>query len=124
MRNPLIITVALLFAAAMASSGCNSKQTKVLRVKDVEANPLPYKDPVTIVGVVASVSNNKPKEFTLMDVEDARISKPSHGIFYLPVISTKRAPKAGEAVKVTGQLVERGLHVAATKVKRWKLDPV
>lgn len=107
----------------MASSGCNSKQTKVLSVKDVETNPLPYKDPVTIMGIVASVSNNNPKNFSLMDVEDARSSKPARGTFYLPVISTKRAPKAGQAVKVTGQLMEPGLYVAATKVKKWKTKP-
>lgn len=84
-------------------------------------NPLPYQGPVTIIGVVASISNDNPKEFTLMDVADARSNKPGRDIFYLPVKSTNRAPKAGEVVKVTGQLMEHGLYIAATKVKRWKL---
>ncbi|MHB8123513.1 MAG: hypothetical protein ACYDG4_15320 [Desulfuromonadaceae bacterium] len=122
MRKPHIIIVAILVAAAIASAGCNNNQAKVLSVKDVESSQLPSKEPVTIIGIVASVSNN-PKEFTLMDVSDAQSNKPVRDTFYLRVISTGRAPKAGEVVKVTGQLVEHGLYFAATKVKRWKLGP-
>lgn len=118
-----IIMIAILFAVAITSAGCNSKQTKVLNVKDVETNPLTTKDSVTILGIVASVSNN-PKEFTLMDVADARSNKPARDTFYLRILSKKRAPNVGEAVKVTGQLMEHGSYVFATTVKRWKLRPV
>lgn len=123
MRKPLIITIAILFAAVMTCNGCNNKQTKILSVKDVESNQLPSKEPVTIMGIVASVSYN-PKEFTLMDVADARSNKSARDTFYLRILSKKRAPNVGEAVKVTGQLMEHGLYVAATKVKRWKIRSV
>ncbi|MHB8123506.1 MAG: hypothetical protein ACYDG4_15285 [Desulfuromonadaceae bacterium] len=93
-------------------------------MKDVEANQLPTKDAVTIVGIVACVSYNNPKEFTLMDLADARNNKSVRDTFYLRVVSKSRVPKAGEAVKVTGQLMEHGMYVNATKVKRWKLDSV
>ena len=119
-----IIIVAILFAAAITSAGCNNNQAKVLSVNEVLTNPQLYQGPVTIIGIVASASYNNPKEFTLMDVADARSNKPARYTIYLSVISTKRAPKAGEVVKVTGQLVEHGLYFAATKVKRWKLGPV
>lgn len=118
-----IIMIALLFAVAISSAGCNSKQTKILSVKDVESNPLTTKDPITIIGIVASVSDNS-KEFTLMDVADARNNKPVRDTFYLRVLSKKSSPKTGEMVKVTGQLMEHGLYVDAFKVKRWKLRPV
>lgn len=120
---PHIIKVAILFAAAMTCTGCNYKQTKILSVKDVETNQLPSKEPVTIMGIVASVSNN-PKEFTLMDVADARSNKPARDTFYLRILSKKRAPNIGEAVKVTGQLMEHGLYVSATRVQRWRIRPV
>lgn len=124
MWKPHIIIVAILFAAAITSAGCNNNLAKVLSVNEVLTNPQPYQGPITIMGIVVSASYNNPKEFTLMDVADARNNKPARDTIYLPVISTKRAPKAGEVVKVTGQLVEHGLYVAATKVKRCKLRSV
>lgn len=121
MRKSYIIVVAIIFAAAV-TSGCNNNQAKVLNVMDVMNDPKPFQ-PVAVIGVVASVSNN-PKEFTLMDVADAQNNKPARDTQYLRVISKKRAPMAGELVKVTGQLMEHGMYVNATKVKRWKLDSV
>lgn len=120
MRKPIIISIIILFTAAFTITGCNQKQIKTLSVKDIEANPLPTKNAVTIIGIVANVSYNNPKEFTLMDVADAQNNKPDRDTFYLRVVSSNRVPKAGETVKVTGQLMEHGHHVAATKVKRWK----
>lgn len=124
MWKPHLIIVAILTAAAITSAGCNNHQAKVLSVNEVLTNPQPYQGPVTIMGIVASASYNNPKEFTLMDVADARSNKPVRDTIYLPVISTGRAPKAGEIVKVTGQLMEHGLYVSATKVQRWKIRPV
>ena len=124
MRKQFLITIAILFAAAMTCIGCNNRQTKILSIKDVESNPLTTKDPVTIIGIVASVSSGNPNRFTLMDVADAQNNKPVRDTFYLPVISTGRAPKAAEMVKVTGQLMEHGMYVSATKVRRWELRPV
>lgn len=124
MRKPYLIIFAILTAAAITSAGCNNHKVKVLSVNEVLTNPQPYKGSVTIIGVVASISNSNTKEFTLMDIADVRNDKPVRDTFYLSVISSNRAPNVGEAVKVTGQLMEHGLYVAATKVKRWKIRSV
>lgn len=123
MWKPHMIIVAILFAAAITCAGCNNNQAKSLNVNDVLINPQPYKGLVTIIGIVASRSNNNPTEFTLIDVADTQSNKPVRDIFYLPVISSNRAPNIGEAVKVTGQLMEHGLYVSATKVQRWRIRP-
>lgn len=124
MWKPHFIIVAILTAAAITSAGCNNHQEKVLSVNEVLTNPQPYQGQITILGIVACASYNNPKEFTLMEVADVRSNKPVRDTIYLPVISTGRAPKAGEIVKVTGQLMEHGLYVSATKVQRWKIRPV
>lgn len=121
MWRPYIIIVVILFTAAV-TSGCNKKQAKVQNVMDIMENPQPFQA-VSVIGVVASVSSN-PNEFTLMNVADAQNNKPVRDTQYLRIISNKRAPMAGVLVKVTGQLMEHGMYVNATKVKRWKLDSV
>jgi hypothetical protein len=119
MEKPLIILTAIIIAAAITCSGCNNKNEKVLSVRDVQINFQSYQGTVTIVGIVASVSPDNPKEFGLIDVADARSNKPDSGTFCLPVISKGRAPKRGEAVKVTGQFAGKGLYFVATKVMRY-----
>jgi len=122
MRRSVLIKV-LLLTVIITSVGCNNSQQKLLSVRDVQTNERQTSNPVIIVGVVLSVSVDNPKEFALMDLDDARAGKPGREIFYLPVVSKSRAPKAGAVVKITGKVMEHGLYVAATKVERWKLDP-
>lgn len=74
MGKSLSIVVAVLFAAVITSAGCDNNQEKVLSVKDVQANQL-HQGPITLIGIVMSVSSDNPKQFTLMDVDDARIGK-------------------------------------------------
>lgn len=118
-----VLVKVLLLTVIITSIGCNNSQQKVLSVRDVQTNERQASNPVTIVGVVLSVSVDNPREFALMDLDDARAGKPGRDIFYLPVLSKSRAPKAGAVVKVTGKVMEHGLYVAATKVRLWKLDP-
>lgn len=124
MEKPHIIVVAILFAAAITSSGYNKNQTKRLSVKDFQPSPRPYQGPITIIGIVAGVSCKNSKKSILMDVSEAQSDKPGRDIFYLPVMSTNRTPEAGEMIKVARQLMEHGLPVATTGVKRWKLKTV
>jgi hypothetical protein len=118
-----ILIKVLLLTVIITSVGCNNSQQKVLSVRDVQTNEQQARNPVTIIGVVLSVSVDNPKEFALIDLDEASAGKPGREIFYLPVVSKSRAPKAGAVVKVTGIVMDHGLYVAATKVKRWKLDP-
>jgi len=46
---------------------------------------------VTIIGIVVSASNDNPKEFALMDVDDARADKPGRYVFYLPAMEASPA---------------------------------
>ena len=119
----LVIIVAVLIAAIFTGPGCDLDQAKPLGVKDVLRNMLHDSKPVTIMGIVVRVSSDNPKEFALMDVDDARANQSGRDEFYLPVIAKSHAPKTGEIVKVTGILMEHGQYVAATKVKRWRLAP-
>ena len=119
----LVVIVAVLLAAIISGPGCDTDQAKPLGAKDVLRNRLHDSEPVTIMGIVVRVSSDNPKEFALMDVDDARADQPGRDAFYLPVVATSHAPKAGEVAKVTGKLMEHGQYVAATKVKRWRLAP-
>ena len=117
MQKSKICFAALLLAATLSTVGCNDNQAKGLNVMDVIINSQPFQ-PVSVIGIVANVSPYDPKIFTLMDIEDARNKKPSRDVSYLQVICKSRTPKAGEVVKVIEQLMEHGLYVNATKVKR------
>lgn len=57
---------------AMSGTGCGSKETRILSVKEAQSISLPTKEPLTVAGIVAHVSPDEPKTFTMMDVEDAR----------------------------------------------------
>ena len=103
-----VIIVAVLLGANITGPGCDSDQAKPLGVKDVLRNMLHDSKPVTIMGIVVRVSSDNPKEFALMDVDDARTDQPGRDEFYLPVVAKSHAPKAGEVVKVTGILMEHG----------------
>ena len=80
--------------------------------------PSAYKGTITITGVMAGVSRQDPKVFTIIETSEAKLCKITGcARFYLPVQYEGTPPKVWDEVNVTGSFVEGGRLFQATKVE-------
>lgn len=122
----LFVVVAILFVAELAyfgfikeknSSALNVKNSPVLSVKDIQADPTAFNGTITIIGTMAAISKDNPKVFGLIDTAEAVACK-STGCanFYLSVRYEGKLPKQWDELKVTGKFVDGGDLFKASKV--------
>jgi len=123
MKKYIIAFAVIILIAAIAFTTLSNGKTKtvkesgVLSVNDIQADPSAYKGIITITGVVAKRHPSDPKLFAIIETSEAKICK-STGCarFYLPVQYEGKAPQEWDEVNVKGSFVENGKPFVATKV--------
>lgn len=125
MKRYILALAAIILVTGMVFAGLSKEEKEaiktggVLSVSDIQTDPEVYKGTITVAGVVARVSRQNRKLFTLIDTAEAKHCK-STGCakFYLPVSYAGAVPKEWDEVKVTGQIVDtNGLVFQAAKLE-------
>jgi len=124
MKKYIIIFGVIIFIAGIAIIGLSSGETKAIkvsgafRVHDIQGDPSAYKGTIAINGVVARVSKQDPKIFSIIDTQEAIFCKDVNcASFYLTVKFDGQIPKVWEEVNITGSFAEKGRLFVATKVE-------
>lgn len=121
MKRSVFVMIAVILIGGLVwhspGYGRPVKGEKILSVNDIQADPKAYQGTIKINGVVAQISTQDPKVFTLIETAEARLCKiPTCARFYLPVKFEGATPKVGDEVNVTGSFAQSELLFVATAV--------
>ncbi|MHB8707262.1 MAG: hypothetical protein ACYC9I_00135 [Desulfuromonadales bacterium] len=113
-----VIIAGLVFAGLSGGMGAKPQTNKgILSVNDIQADPAAYSGTITINGVVAGLSKDNARTFTIIDTAEAKLCKTvTCARFYLPVFFAGPAPKVGDEVNVTGSFQNKGQNFSAQQV--------
>lgn len=124
MKKYIIAFTAIVLIAGIGIINLSNGKTKttkkdgILSVNDIQADPAAYKGIITINGVVAEISPQDPKLFSIIETLEAKLCKTtSCARFYLPVRYEGETPRVWDEVNITGSFAEGGRVFAAKKVE-------
>ncbi len=108
-----LMLLAFMLFGCTNTSASKKREGGALSVADLESNPTSFKETLTVMGVVARVSDKK--TFAIIDTAEAKHCKSiTCAKFYLPVQFDGQTPKEWDEVKITGKIVDdKGLMLKA-----------
>ncbi|MBF0560161.1 MAG: hypothetical protein HQL08_15435 [Nitrospirae bacterium] len=114
----IALTVGLVFICLGNGKTKSVKESGILSVEDIQADPAAFKGIITLNGVVARMHPSDPKRFAVIETAEAKHCQ-SVGCakFFLPVHYEGKLPQIWDEVNITGSLVKQdGYLLKASRV--------
>lgn len=113
------IVAAFAVIVAIAFVVVNRSDASALNVNDVGSDPAAFSGVITIIGIVAGVSQQDPTIIGMMDKKELQCTSPNCNKLYIPFKARDYSPLRGDEVRVTGSFVNMpgGYLFLADKIK-------